>query len=150
AGFVNALEVLPPEVNDHHYRKGGGERIVRNVNVVTEMMEGVGKKSSNVLACGYRADGAGENVVEQERGNRQLGQSPAHGLFDHPVDTPANEHRARLDVDGPNRVAEKHDRKHEPGSAFADDLLGVAAHVVRRRSKVGEHNGCGPPERNES
>ncbi len=106
------------------------------------------EKSSNVLACGYRADGAGKDVVEQQRGNRQLGQGSAHGLLDHAIDAPADEHGAGLDVDGPHRVAEKHDREHEPGSAFADDLFRIAAHVVRRRSQIGEDNGRGPPEGN--
>ena len=147
---MNALDVLPPEVNHHYHGKSGGERIVGNVNVVAQVVEGVVEKSGDVLAGRYRADGAGEDVVEQKGGNRQLGQGPTHGLLDYTVDAPADEHGARLDVDGPDRVAEKHDSENEPGSAFADHFFRVTAHVVRRRGEVGQDNGCGPPEGNES
>ena len=95
------------------------------------------------------ADGAGEHVVEQQRGHRKLGQRAAHGFLDYAVHAAAHEHAAGLDIESAHAVAEQHHRQNEPGGALADDLLGVTAGVISRRSKVGKDNGGRPPERDE-
>ena len=129
--------------------KTGGEGVIRNRDVVADVVEGVGEQSGKVQAGGHSADGAGQDVVEQQRRDGELSQLAAHGLLDHAIDAAANEHRAGFDVDGADGIAEQHDRQHEPGSALADNLLGVAADVVRRRREVGENDGRRPPERDE-
>ena len=81
AGFVNALGVLPPEIEGHQDGKDGGERVLRNVDVVAEVMEGVGQEPRRVLPGGHGADRAGQDVIEQQGRNRKLGQGPAHRLL---------------------------------------------------------------------
>src|ERR1035438_4400509 len=41
----------------------------------------------------------------------------------------------------------QHHRQHKPGSAFADDLFRIPAHVVRRRVQIGQNDGSSSPER---
>ena len=127
---MNPLDVLPPEVEGHCDGESRREAVVRDDDVVAEVMEGVGEQARSVEAGRHGADGSGQDVVEKERRDGQLGQLAAHGLLDHAIDAAADEHRAGLDVNGTYRVAEQHDRQHEPGSAFADDLLGIAADVI--------------------
>ena len=113
------------------------------------MVERVGEKTREVLARGHRADRAGQDVVEQQRRYRELGQRTAHGLLHHAVHAAAHEHRAGLDVYRPHRVAEKHHGQHEPRRTLADHLLRIAANIVGRRRQVGEHDRGGPPEGDE-
>ena len=93
-------------------------------------------KTGQVLSGGNRADGAGQNVVKEQRGDRELGQRAAHGLLDHPVDAATHEHAAGLDVQSPNRVAEQHYRQDEPRSTLADDFLSITSGIVRRGRQV--------------
>ena len=43
-GFVNALRVLPPKIKGDHDGEKRRKGVVRNVNVVTQMMKGIGQK----------------------------------------------------------------------------------------------------------
>ena len=75
-------------------------------------IEEVVEQADDVLPGRDAADRAGQDVVEQERRDRELGQAAPHRLLDDPVDAAADEHGAALDVDAPHGVAEEH---HAPG-----------------------------------
>src|ERR1022692_1677264 len=70
AGFVNALGILPPEIKGNHDGEKRRKSVARNVNVATEMMEGIGQKPCQILACRHRADRSGEHVIEEQSRNR--------------------------------------------------------------------------------
>ena len=150
ARLVDTLDVLPPEIDHHkdgkHRREAvlgkGGKRMSRvPANVLDQARQ--------VLAGGNRADGAGQHIVEKQRGNGNLGQRPAHRLLDHAVHAAAREHAARLDIKSTDGIAEQHDRENEPGGALADDFFGIAAGIVGGRSEIGKDNGRCAPEGNE-
>ena len=84
-------------------------------------------QAGNVLAGRNTGDGAGEDVVEHQRGDAQLGESPAEGFFDHAVDAAAGEHGAAFDVHSAYGEAEEHDAEDEPGGSGANGLLGDAS-----------------------
>src|SRR5450631_1373737 len=150
AGLVNALGVLPPEVDDDDDGQSGGKVVIGKIQVPMQVLPAkVLDKPRQVLPRRNRADGTRQDVVEQQGRDRELGQGPAHGLFDDAVDAAPHEHAAGLDVESPNGVAEQHDREYEPGSALADDLLGVAAGVVGRRGQIRQNNRGRAPERDE-
>src|ERR1019366_3069928 len=107
AGLMDTLDVLPPEIKTDHDREQRRERVVGNVDVVPEVMESIGKKACEVLASRHCADWPGEHVIEQQRGNRQLGQLSAHGLLDYAIDAAANEHGTGFDIQRPHRIAEQ-------------------------------------------
>ena len=102
-----------------------------------------------ILAGGNGADGPGQDIVKQQRRNRELGQGAAHRLFDYAVHSSAHEHGAGLDVDGAHGVAEQHDRQHKPWSTFANDFFGITTHVVSRGGQVGKDDGGGAPKGDE-
>ena len=159
AGLVDALDVLPPVIDGD----GEGEdnrgpvdvelrRAVENVvNGARNPAVRVGgdhdfvEQADDVLAGGHAGDRAGENVVEHQRGDAELGQRAAEGFFDDFVDAAAHEHRAAFDVDGAHRKREEHDSDNEPGGGFADGLLGDAAGIKGRRSQIVENDGGRAP-----
>src|SRR3989442_1150734 len=65
------------------------------------------------------------------------------------IDAATHEHAAAFHVHSSYGVREHHDGKDEPRSRLADVAFGLAARVVRRGGQVVQHDGCGPPERNE-
>src|SRR5690242_4095142 len=70
AGLVNALDVLPPEVDGHENGDHGGEQVVGHREVlVAEVVNSVGDEAGQILAGGDGADRAGENVVEEQGGD---------------------------------------------------------------------------------
>ena len=105
--------------------------------------------ANEILARRDAADRSGENVIEHQRRNGKLRQRSAQRFFHHAVHAAAHEHAAALDVHGANRVREQHDAENEPGSGLADELLGLTARVIGRRSEVVEDDRRGAPERNE-
>ena len=128
----------------------GCEAIFRKrLQGMTNIAGDVFDKTRQILPRRNRADGTGQHVVEEQGGNRNLGQSPAHGFFDHAVHPAAHKHAAGFDIQRPHRIAEQHDRKDEPGCALADDFLGIAAGVIGGGSQVGQHDRCRPPEGDE-
>ena len=149
AGLVHALRILPPEISHHDHGQAGGEVVVGKMQRAVHVHAHVFDEAREVLAGGDGADGAGQDVVEEQGRDGELGQRAAHGLLDHAVDAAAHEHAARFDVERPHGIAEQHDREDEPGSALADDLFGVAAGVVSGGCEVGENDGGGPPEGDE-
>src|ERR1051325_3627979 len=104
-------------------------------------------KACEILTRNNRTDWARENVIKKKSRYRELSQRATHRLFDDAVNAAASEHAAGLDIKSPHRIAEQHDRQNEPGSALADDLLSVAAGVIRGGCQVRQDDGSSPPER---
>ncbi len=86
-------------------------------------------QAGDVLAGGHARDRPGENVVEHQRRDAELGEGAAQRLFHHAVNAAAGEHRTAFDVDRAHREAEQHDAENEPGRGRADCLLGNAAGI---------------------
>src|SRR5579864_7419896 len=117
---MDALDILPPEVEDDHGGEGGGKVIgarFREVDGVAQVAANVVHKAGQVLAGGDGADGPGQNIVKKQGRNRDLGQGSAHGFLDHAVHAATHKHGAGLNVESPHRVAEQHDSENEPGGA---------------------------------
>ena len=74
AGFVDALRVLPPEVEHDDDRQAGGEMVVGKVQRAVQVDANVLDETRQVLSGGYGADGAGQDVVEEQGRDRELGQ----------------------------------------------------------------------------
>src|SRR5262249_44572949 len=149
AGLVDALGVLPPEINNHKRRENGCEVILGKMNWASQVGRSLLQESPEILTGRHRADGTSENVVEQQGRDRELGQRSAHGFLYHPVHAATHEHAAGLDIQSTNRVAEQHHGQDEPRSTLADDLLGVTTRVISGGGEVGKHNSGRAPERNE-
>ncbi len=150
-GLVHALSVLPPEINGDQDAEDRGKGVVVEImKRVVEIDCGVLNEAGEVLSGDHGAERAGQDVIEEKRGDRELGEGSAHGPPHHAVNSAADEHAGGFDVERANAVREQHDREDEPGCALADDLLGVAANVVRGGAQVGEHDGRGTPERDEA
>src|SRR6188474_1966726 len=95
------------------------------------------------------ADGAGEDVVENESGDGKAGKEWSHGIPNHYINAAPHIHAAAFHVHGPNGEAEQHDGKDEPGSALADCTLGDATDIKRGRCHVAEDDCGAMPERDE-
>jgi len=113
-----------------------------NVQVTEHFVD----ETRQVLARRDPADRAGEDVVEHQSRDGDLGQSRAHRLLDHAVDAAPHEHAAAFHVHLANRVGEEHHRQDEPGRCRPDGLLRDAAGVKSRGSKVIQDNGGRLPE----
>ena len=107
--------------------------------------EGVIDQSGDVLSGRNPRDRAGQDVIEHQGGDADLGQGAAQGLFDDAVDAAADEHGAALHVDRPHGEGEQHDRQDEPGRRFPDGLFGDAGGIERGRPQVVQHDGGRPP-----
>ena len=149
AGFVDALDVAPPEVNGHHHAEYGGERIRRGVQAEMAEAGDLIEQTPQVLARADHTDGAGEDVVEDERRDRDPRHERAHGVAHHHVYATAHEHAAGFHVDRAHGETEEHHAEDEPWSALADGVLGDAAGVKSGRGQVAQHHRRGAPERNE-
>src|SRR5271167_891313 len=93
-------------------------------------------QANDVLACGYAANWPGEDVIEHQGRNAELGQRASHGLFDHAIHAATDEHAAALHVNGTNAVGEQHDGEDEPRCSLADISLGFTTRVISGRSQV--------------
>ena len=150
AGFVHALGILPPEIADHDDGQSRGEVVVGKIQRAVQVDADVFDEARQVLASGDGADGAGQHIIEEQGGDGELGQASAHGFLDYAVDAATNEHAAGFNVERPDGIAEQHDGENEPGSALADDFLGVAAGIIGGRCEVRENDGGSPPEGDEA
>src|SRR5580692_8375793 len=84
-------------------------------------------EASNVLPGGNTGDGAGEDVVEHQRGYAEFGEAAAERFLDHAVNAAAGEHGTAFDVHGAHGEAEQHDAENEPRGCRAYRLFGDAA-----------------------
>ena len=135
AGFFDALDVLPPVVDgDDDGEDGGGEVHVATASAwpcvpasaagsqwcCAPTISSSFEQADDVLTGGHAGDRAGEDVVEHQGGDAELGEGAAEGLLDDAVDAAAGEHGTALDVDGAHREGEEHDAEDEPGGGLAD------------------------------
>ena len=97
----------------------------------------------------HAGDRAGEDVIEHQRRDAELGEAAAQGLLDHAVNAAAGEHGAALHVDRAHREAEQHDAEDEPGGGGAYSLLGDAAGIKGRGAQVIENDGGSAPKGDE-
>ena len=66
ARFMHALDVLPPEIDHDQNGERGGKVIFGENQRVVDVSADVLNESREILAGGNRADGAGEDVVEEQ------------------------------------------------------------------------------------
>jgi hypothetical protein len=163
AGFFDALDVLPPVIDgDGGGEDGGGVVYVELVGGVVGVDEGLREpvviqgdvhhlvhEADYVLAGGDAGDGPGEDVVEHERRNAELGEAAAEGFLDDAVDAAAGKHGTAFDVNGADGEAEEHDAEDEPGGGCADGLFGNAAGIKGGGAQIIQDDGGGTPEGNE-
>ncbi len=150
AGFVNADDVFAPEIERHENREAGGEILRIGVGVTEmEIIDRFVDESGEIQSCAHRADGSGEDVVEQQCRDGEFRVRSAHGFADHAIDAAAHEHAAAFDVGGAHRVRKQHDAENEPGRRFADGRFRDSADVIGRRRQVGQNDRRRAPEGNE-
>src|SRR3954465_348230 len=79
AGFMEALNVFPPEIKGYKNSKARGEKVVRKPSHgMARLVPNIVNETREVLSSNNRAQRTGKNVVEQQRGNRELGKLRAH------------------------------------------------------------------------
>ena len=136
ARLVNALDIVPPEVQRHDEPKSGGEEIRRHARGEVHRFGRFIDQAAQVLAGADAADGAGEDVVEDQSGNRKAGHERTHGVAHHDIDAAAHEHAAAFHVHRAHGEAEQHDAQDEPGRAGADGLFSDSTSVEGRRREI--------------
>ena len=72
------------------------------------------------MAGGHTGDGAGEDVIEHQGGDADLGEGAAERLLDDAIDAAAGEHGAAFHVDGAHGTREEDDADDEPGRGLTD------------------------------
>src|SRR4051812_21857984 len=107
------------------------------------------QKAGDVLAGGHTGYRAGEDVVEHQGGDADLGEGAAEGFLHDAIDAAAGEHGTALDVDGADGAGEEDDADDEPGGRLTYELFGDAACIEGGGAKVIEDNGGCPPEGDE-
>src|SRR6516225_2536292 len=150
AGLVDALDVVPPEVNGAENGKKRGTEIRLDVKAPVDVVGGFVEQSDNVLAGGHATDGSGEDIVEHQRRDAEFRERAAQGFLDDAVDATAHKHAAAFDVNRADRVGKQHDAQDEPRSGLADVALGFATGIIGGGSQVIEYDGCSAPEGNEA
>ena len=149
AGLVKASDVPPPEIRRDREGDERSRRVVGHLSGEPEPRQEIVHQTGDVLPRRHAADGSGEDVIEQQRGDGELGQRSSHRLLDHTIDAATDEHGRALDIDGANRVRKEHHAQNEPRRGLAHRLFGNPAHVVGRRAKIVQHDRRGSPEGDE-
>ena len=149
ARFGNALDVLPPEIAGHQNREDRSRFVHRKDDLGARVREQSVQQARQIETCRDAADRTRQDVVEHERGYRDLGERRAHRFLDDAIYAAADEHTAALDVDRSDGVGEHHDGQDEPRRRFANEVFGDGARVERGRAHVVQHDGGRPPERDE-
>ena len=143
AGLFDALDVLPPVENGDDGGKDGRRVVhVELKGIVVRIhqrrrqpMAVIGNRHQlihqpgNILSRGDAGDGAGEDVVEHQSGDAELGEGSSQRFFDHAVNAAAGEHGTAFNVHRAHREAEQHDAEDEPRGGRTDCLLGDAAGI---------------------
>src|ERR1035438_4244599 len=104
-------------------------------------------ETRDVLSGGNARDRPGQDVIEHQRGNAELGERASERFFDDAVDAAAHEHGAAFDVDGAHGEGEQHHPQDEPGRALSNGLFGNASGVEGGRAQIVENDGGGSPIR---
>ena len=95
-----------------------------NLNTGLEQVPDLIQKMAEVQATADSRYRAGQDVVEDECGNREPRHERSHRIpYDH-IDAAAHVHAATLHVHGANGETEEHDTENEPGGASSNCLLG--------------------------
>ncbi len=149
ARLMNALDVLPPEVRRDQHTESGSEKIHGQLMFHVSHFAELIQQGSQVLPRADDADRTCEDVVKDERRNRQPRHERPHGVAHDDIHAAADEHAAAFHVDAANREAEEHDGEYEPGCGFSDRLFRDAAGIEGGRSKIAQDDGCATPERDE-
>ena len=136
ARLVNALGVAPPEIDGDEHRDKRRYCADRQAERAAGPMQQVVQQPDDVLARRDATDRPRQDVVEEQRRDRQLRQRAAHRFLDDPVHAAANEHRRAFDVHGAHRVREQHDAEDEPGRSLSHRLLDDASDVERGRPEI--------------
>ena len=147
-----AAIVLSDLASSAYYAGGDAEKVIGKSApwfILAVMLFSYAVRALYIESSAMFVRGGVYRVVKEAMGGTLAKISVSALLFDYPVHAPANEHGAGLDVERPHRVAEQHHRQDEPGSTFADDLLGIATGVVGGGSQVGKDDRRRPPEGDE-
>ena len=123
AGLGDTFDVLPPKIGGNEHRETGGGVIDGKEPAGMRVLQQLVGYPGKVLSRGHTADWPGEDVVEHQRGDRELGQGAAQRFLHHAVDAAAHEHAAAFHVDRADGIAEQHDREDEPRGGLADEVL---------------------------
>ena len=102
-------------------------------------------QACNVLAGRNARDRPGEDVIEHQGRDAELGERAAESFLDDAIDAAAHEHGAAFHVNGTDSEREQHHAQNEPWRAFADRLFGDAAGVESGRTEIVENDGGGSP-----
>ena len=159
AGFFDALDVFPPEVErDGHGKHNRGAVNPYLRSAVEEMVDGGGDpamgigdadgvvdQASDVLSRGYAGDRPGKDVIEHQGRDTELGERAAESFFNDPIDAAPHKHRAAFHVNGADRESEQHDAQNKPRGALANCLFRDATGIERRRTEIVENDGGGSP-----
>ena len=107
------------------------------------------EQAGQILAGADHADGAGEDVVEDQRRDGEPRDERAHGVAHDDVHAAAHEHAAAFHVDRAHGEAEQHDARMNQGALLADGVLGDAAGIKSGRGEIAQNDGGRAPEGNE-
>src|SRR5208337_2502957 len=139
AGFVYALDVVPPEIEGTHDGEARRAYAWGDVQADVEVIGGFVDEADDVLPRGNAADRAGKDVIEHQGGDAELCQRAAHGFLDHAVHAAAHEHAAALDVDGAHAVGKQHDaedaRSFRTMAAARQKEMKLSSAVVATRTR---------------
>ncbi len=78
----------------------------------------------------HGADGPGQDVIEHQGGDGNLGEKGAQSFSYDPVHAAADEQRTTLDVYPAHGVAKEHDEEDKPWRGRSNGLLDDSADVV--------------------
>src|SRR5581483_3915830 len=133
---MHALDVQPPEINRDENGETGGEPVRSDLELQMKKAADLVGKARQILTGADHADWPGENVVEQERRDRDPSEELAHGVAHDDVNATTHEHGGALQIHRTDREAEQHDAKNEPGGAPPYGLFGDSAGVESRGSEI--------------
>ena len=147
---MDSLGVDPPEIDRHRDRDRRREPVlVCDQHALRAQLEQVIQQADDVLPGRDGAARAGQDVVKQERRDRQPGQPTPHRLLDDAVHPPAHEHGGALDVDAAHRIAKEHHGQDKPRRRLADLRLDDASDVIGCARKIAQHDCRRAPEGDE-
>src|SRR5262249_46290880 len=149
ARFMNALDIVPPEVRDHADCKESGKLVRGDFETQMKQFRRLIHKAAKILARADSAYRARQDVIKNEGRNRKPGEKLAHGVAHENVHPAANVHAAAFHVNGPYCEAEQHDAQDEPRSASTDGLFRNTACIKCRRGEIAEYDRRTSPERDE-
>ena len=123
-GFVNALDIAPPEIRSDQKSECRRELVRRNRHAGLQHFGYFIDDAAEILSSADGTDGPGKDVIKNESRNRQARKKRSHGIANDHVDASPDVHAAALQINRTHRKAEQHDRKNEPRRTSADRLLG--------------------------